>query len=260
MGYAEYLQLPALLSLQRPLGAPRVADELLFIIVHQTHELWFKQLLQDLRLLVAHLDADAWNEAGARIQRLVRIVRLLVEHLEVLSTMPSSEFQAFRAALGTASGMQSEQYREIERWACGESGRQALVPGVGRSNVRFAFLHALGRARAGGRGLAPESEAGPAGALLAGLWHSADLVAERLVAKRLIELDDEMCAWRARHVTLARQMIGDVGGTGGSPGVRYLKGTAARRFFPELQASASKQGPLHSSADARQSSASAAGA
>jgi tryptophan 2,3-dioxygenase len=245
IGYSDYLQLPALLSLQRPLGAPQVPDELLFIIVHQTHELWFKQLLQDLTLLVSHLDADAWDDAAIRLDRLVRILRLLVDHLDVLSSMPASEFQGFRTALGTASGMQSEQYREIERLAGGETEQAPPVAGAARSSVRFAFLHALGRAHAAGRGAASPNEAteaGPASQLLTRVWHSPDLVAERAVAERLTELDEQMAVWRGRHATLAQQMIGDTAGTGGSLGVRYLEEAVARRFFPELHAAASQRG------------------
>lgn len=243
IGYSDYLQLPALLSLQRPLGAPPVPDELLFIIVHQTHELWFKQLLQDLTLLVSHLDADAWEDAATRLDRLVRILHLLVEHLDVLSSMPASEFQGFRAALGTASGIQSEQYREIERLAGGEREQAPPIPGGARRSLRFAFLHALGRAHAAGRGAdgpneAGAKDAGPASQLLHRLWHSPDLVTERAVAERLMAFDEQMAVWRGRHATLAQQMIGDTTGTGGSSGVRYLEDAVARRFFPELHAAA----------------------
>jgi tryptophan 2,3-dioxygenase len=240
--YADYLQLPALLSLQRPAGSPPVPDELLFIIVHQAHELWFKQMLQDLGQLVVHLEEDAWEQAATRLDRLVRIVQLLVDHLDVLSTMPASEFQAFRAALGSASGMQSEQYRELERLVGRESNeresKEAVAPGVApgslRSSVRATFLHALRRAQPQSGVLAGAGETCLDGPLLAELWQSTDLSAERAVAERLLAFDQQMIAWRGGHVALARQMIGEANGTGGSAGVRYLEHAAARRFFPEL--------------------------
>ena len=105
--YAELLALPELLSLQRLHAEPKVHDELLFVIVHQAHELWFKQMLAELAEAIRYIDARHWAGACTTLDRLCSIVGLLTRHLDVLDTMSHEDFQRFRAVLGTASGMQS---------------------------------------------------------------------------------------------------------------------------------------------------------
>jgi len=117
--YAEFLELGQLLSLQRTLAEPPVHDEMLFVIVHQAHELWFKQMLHELRALIAHIDAGAWERAELTTDRLAWIVRVLICQVDVLRTMRVEEFHRFRAGFGSASGMQSEQFKAIEELAAG---------------------------------------------------------------------------------------------------------------------------------------------
>ncbi len=240
--YSEYLQLPALLALQRPLTRPAVHDEMLFIIVHQTHELWFKQILCELTLLIADVDADRMEAAGRTIERVSRIVRLLAEHMDVLETMPAHEFQRFRAALGTASGLESEQFQRLERLAAllpptlppRASNDVAREPPSG--SVREAFWRAVERREPSLGGISRVVDvAEPAlGAKLAGLLAQPALVAERGAAEALLNLDEHVVQWRRGHFELAKKMIGAGLGTGGSSGAPYLRATMDRCFFPEL--------------------------
>jgi tryptophan 2,3-dioxygenase len=237
LGYSEYLELPQLLGLQRPLGEPFVPDEMLFIIVHQAHELWFKQILLELRLIVAHLEGKEWSAAATKLDRINRIVRLLTGHLEILCTMPPSEFQKFRAVLGSASGMQSEQYREIERLVGEPTQRGGRAQASRqRPSVRSAFTTAVAPLVLGAGNAAPtKADSTSLRQIVAQLFRCPELALERAVAERLIEFDVQIALWRTCHVDLARLMIGDSGGTGGSCGVEYLQRAVARRFFPELE-------------------------
>jgi tryptophan 2,3-dioxygenase len=234
--YSQYLKLPALLALQRPLTRPAVHDELLFIIVHQTHELWFKQILCELSLLISDIDARSFDTAGRTIHRMSRIAHLLSEHMRVLETMPPREFERFRAALGTASGIESEQFHRLEQLAglSNQAGLPPLTPGNGPSDsVRDAFWRAVIAAKPGA--LVPMgADAAALGALL-GAWLSApELAAERRLAEALLAFDQNIVNWRREHFELAHMMIGSAAGTGGSSGSGYLRATMGRCFFPEL--------------------------
>lgn len=239
--YSELLVLPELLGLQRLHAAPPVHDELLFIIVHQAHELWFKQMLAELSLLVGHLGAERWLSACATLDRLCRIVRCLVQHLDILDTMSPEDFQSFRRVLGSASGMHSEQYRRIEVM----SGREPDARGAARTDaasVPVAFARAVQRALRG----ASAGVSGDPALLVADferLYASPDHADLRRVADLLLDYDAAMAAWRARHLDLARHMIGNTPGTGGSTGVPYLRAAAERRFFSALHAARARVSP-----------------
>lgn len=234
--YAEYLELPQLLSLQRPLAQPPVHDEMLFVIVHQAHELWFKQMLLELRVLIEQIDARAWSGAEHTTDRLSAIVGLLICHVDVLKTMPVEEFQRFRAVLGSASGMQSEQFKAIEELAAGGAAEEPVTrkrPQSARSvsaSVREAFANVTGAdIPANDRTFMSASDVHQSALFCDPAWSR-----ERRLAERLLHFDAEMVRWRMRHAELARAMIGNAAGTGGSAGARYLQGTLDKRFFPEL--------------------------
>jgi tryptophan 2,3-dioxygenase len=234
--YSDYLKLPALLALQRPLMRPAVHDELLFIIVHQTHELWFKQMVCELSLLISDIDARSFDAACRTIDRMTRIAHLLSGHMRVLETMPPREFERFRAALGTASGIESEQFHRLEQLA-GLSSQAALpllMPGNGPSNsVRDAFWRAVITAKAGA--LPPmRADAEVLGATLSAWLAAPELAAQRRLAEALLAFDQNMVNWRREHFELALKMIGAAAGTGGSSGAGYLRATMSRCFFPEL--------------------------
>lgn len=234
--YSDYLRLPELLSLQCPLSRPVVHDELLFIIVHQTHELWFKQILCELSLLVSDIDARSFDTACRTIDRMTRIARLLSEHMQVLETMPTDEFQRFRTSLGTASGIESEQFHRLEQLA-GLSKEATLGPltqdPAHSQNVREALWRAVIAARPGAR--APTgADAATLGAALGRWLATPELAAERRLAEALLAFDQNMVSWRRGHFELAHRMIGLATGTGGSSGAAYLRATMGRCFYPEL--------------------------
>lgn len=235
--YADYLQLPQLLSLQRPLAEPLVHDEMLFVIVHQTHELWFKQMVLELRALIEQIDAGAWQPAERTAARLTMITGLLIRHVDVLETMPADEFQRFRGVLGSASGMQSEQFKLIEELSGHLTMEQTPAPprpaaSTSSTSVREAFSKAVSAVLPANDGsFMRATEGGPSALFRNPAWSS-----ERRIAERLLHFDAEMARWRARHMELACTMIGGAIGTGGSAGARYLAGTLDKRFFPELWA------------------------
>jgi tryptophan 2,3-dioxygenase len=206
--YAAYLLIDDLLELQRPI-TEGAHDELLFIIVHQAYELWFKLMLHELAKVDADLRADRPGGALASLKRVVAVDRLLLAKLDVLETMGPEGFLEFRSPLAPASGFQSRQFREIERATAG------LWP---------AFCAGFGLA---------ENDLDA----LAGLYldHAEPVRALRhQVCELLVDHDETIQRWRFHHTLMAAREIGSRPGTGGSRGVEYLRGTVDRRFFPQL--------------------------
>ena len=218
--YASYLLIDDLLNLQRPI-TPGAHDEMLFIIVHQAYELWFKLILHETSLAVAELQAGRPQTAARPLRRVVAIERVLEEQLGVLETMGPEGFLEFRDPLAPASGFQSRQFREIE--ADGD-------------RLWAAFL-ACGRAL--GMRLPDDDDAARLEEL-AGLYREnrddAGRAALRDVAELLVDHDEGIARWRFHHVLMAAREIGSRPGTGGSRGVEYLQTTIAKRFFGDLWA------------------------
>lgn len=233
--YAQYLKLPALLALQTPRATPAVHDEMLFIIVHQTHELWFKQTLCELSVLVDDIDGGHMGAACRTLERVRQIAGLLVDHMRVLETMPVQEFQRFRSVLGTSSGLESEQFHRLEQLAGlpPAAAHPVAVPARagGSASVREAFWRALA-AHEPRPAIEPRGQADPQ-ALVALLAQPA-LAGERGLAEAMLAFDEQVVLWRRRHFELARKMIGAATGTGGSSGAGYLRDRMDRRFYPEL--------------------------
>jgi tryptophan 2,3-dioxygenase/ribonuclease HI len=225
--YATYLLIDDLLALQRPLTSG-AHDELLFIIVHQSYELWFKLILHELTRARDELLARRPQAAVPRLARTVAVERLLLGHLDVLETMGPEGFLEFRDPLAPASGFQSVQFRRIE-WI---SGLRDMFPSDAEPPPGPDLYEAF-RACAG----LPEEREERLRAL-ADLYrdHEDDPVRAWLhrVAERLVDHDEGIALWRHHHVLMAAREIGTRPGTGGSPGVPYLKTTLDRRFFPEL--------------------------
>jgi tryptophan 2,3-dioxygenase len=225
--YERYLLIDDLLGLQRPL-TPDAHDELLFIVVHQSYELWFKLILHELTRARDELLAGRAHAASPRLRRTVAIERLLLEHLDVLETMSPEGFLEFRDPLAPASGFQSVQFRSIE-WLSGlrETFPRGATPPAGPS------LYEAFRACA----QLPEDRDARLRAL-AELYldHLGDPARAALhdVAELLVDHDEGIALWRRHHVLMAAREIGSRPGTGGSPGVPYLETTLGRRFFDEL--------------------------
>jgi len=255
--YSSYLEIPELLKLQHPQSSPPHHDEMLFIIVHQTYELWFKELLHDLDAVVANLQRakatsqshDAVYEAARLLRRCTEITRVLVEQFTILETMLPTHFLAFRGKLEPASGFQSEQFRELE-FLCGLKDEKMLryhrpTPEAYAQLERrlrepslhdafFEALRAMGRLQVKEGASERETFEARARAVLS-LYRDEHRSRDWIdVCERLTEFDELIVSWRLRHIQLVERVIGTRMGTGGSAGASYLKLTLDKKFFPEL--------------------------
>ncbi len=256
--YGEYLRVSDLIALQQPVSDPPHHDELLFIIIHQTYELWFKQLLHELDATVLNFQTatddpnsrDAIYEAARLLRRCTEIMRVLVEQFTILETMLPTHFLAFRGKLRPASGFQSEQFREIE-FLCGLKDEQMLqhhkpTPEMyaklerrlREPSLRDVFFSAIS-----GLGVMSDLPAEADEKTLFQTRAQAVLFLYKQerkyrdwidVCERLTEFDGLMVSWRMRHLQMVERTIGVRIGTGGSPGASYLKHTLEKKFFPEL--------------------------
>jgi len=250
LDYGGYLRLPHLLDLQHAQSDPAHHDELLFIVIHQVYELWFKQILHELDTVVDLLDADDTLEAHRLFRRCIEIEKLLIQQLTVLETMTPNDFLMFRDHLRPASGFQSAQFRAIEfrsglkdaahlpNFHEDGSERTELQRRLGEPTVLEAFWSMLQR-----RGFEVDAAQQPPsppehGRRIAALVSIYENPREHrdlyLLAEAMLDYDELFVAWRQRHVQMAERMIGAKPGTGGSDGVGYLRSTTSRRFFPEL--------------------------
>ena len=254
--YSGYLKLEELLSLQEersaagPSGEPE-HDELLFIIIHQVYELWFKQLLHELDHVTRLLREQELTRALHTMKRVLTILKVLVAQLDILETMTPLDFLAFRQRLEEASGLESYQFRELEfilglrreavfdRYPEGSEARRRLERRYREPALWDAFLAFLADegyavpAEQLSRDVTVPVEPSPAVQKLL-----IDLYAEnpRLVplCERLVDLDEGMQEWRYRHVKMVERTIGTKPGTGGTTGVEYLRSTVGRPVFPDL--------------------------
>lgn len=233
ISYPTYLELESLLSLQRPQSAPQHPDELLFIVVHQASELWFKVLLHEFDTLIARLEAFDAQGALTSMQRINTLVDLVAHELSALDTLPPQRFAQFRGYLGTSSGSQSAQFRAIEATsglrdphfmaALREHGELAapIAKAIARPTLQALFLALL------------EKQAVKLEQIYTEPQHGLLL----MLAESFLEYEQGFARWRFLHVQLVERIIGpDTGGTGGTLGARYLQKTISQRFFPELWA------------------------
>lgn len=231
MDYPTYLALDQLLSLQRPQSKPEQPDELLFIVVHQASELWFKVILREMESLFASLAERDVTGAIFVTKRLNALVRIVAGQLSALDTLPPQRFARLRGFLGTSSGSQSAQFRAIEAasglrdqaflHAIAEHGEPpaAVRDWLGRPTLQSLFeqvLHAAGET--------PES-----------IYAEAKASPLFLLAEELLEYEQGFARWRFLHVQLVERIIGPgTSGTGGTLGAKYLSRTVTQRFFPVL--------------------------
>ena len=252
MSYSDYLQLDAILGAQKPLSPAH--DELLFIVQHQTSELWMKLMLHELRAAIANVAKDELGDAFKKLARVSRIMEQLVHAWDVLATMTPPEYSAIRPYLANSSGFQSAQYRCIE-FALGNKNAAMLKPHAHRADllaqVQTAFeapslydeaLRLLAR-----RGLpVPASHTQrdwTQGYLESDAVEQAWLVIYRnpkqyfdlyQLGEELTDLEDAFRLWRFRHVTTVERVIGFKRGTGGTGGVSYLRKMLDVVLFPEI--------------------------
>ena len=243
MTYADYLKLDTLLSAQKPLSA--LHDEMLFIVIHQTKELWMKEMLHELVLAISLIGEDRFAEAYKAMARISRIQAVMTLSWDVLSTLTPVDYLKFRDVLGTSSGFQSAQFREIEfrlglknpalieHHDEGTTARTRLQDALDRPSLRDAATSALARA---GFDIGDGSVEA-----LSAAWLEVYRNAERWfelyeLAEKLVDIDDALAMWRHKHVLTVERIIGNKRGTGGSAGAPYLRSTLDKRIFPELWA------------------------
>ena len=254
LSYGAYLHLDQLLSAQHPVSRPVHHDELLFIVQHQTSELWLKLVLHELRAVRDRLRADELRPALKGLARVKHIQRQLTEQWSVLATLTPSEYAEFRRFLGTSSGFQSYQYRAVEfilgnknpamikLFEHDDSARELLETLLAEPTVYDEFLRHLHRhghaipERLLHRDVAAPYEFTPE---LVPVFrriyeHSRQFWEAYETCEELVDLEENFQLWRFRHLKTVERTIGTVRGTGGSSGVNFLRAALDLTFFPEL--------------------------
>lgn len=252
--YGTYLKVGPLLGLQEPLTEPEAHDETLFIIIHQVYELWFKQILHEVRFAQTLLKDEQLMPFVRVLKRIGAIQQVLTHQVDVLETMTPVDFNRFRDKLNPASGFQSYQFRELEyRLGAKEPAYMKfhkhdpialahLEAAVREPSVYDHFLRLLPKRgfklsdRVTNRDVTQryESQAEVLDAVLK-IYRESDKYYDLYsILESLIDLDEGVLLWRQRHVVMVERMIGNRRGTGGSSGVKYLTETLTKRFFPEI--------------------------
>jgi tryptophan 2,3-dioxygenase len=249
--YSGYLKLDGLLAQQQPLSEEH--DELLFIVIHQVYELWFKQCLHELRYLRTAFESGDTPRALATLKRILTILKTLVAQVDILETMTPLSFNTFRSRLQASSGFQSFQFRAVEfllgykrasaldNYAPGSRERGELQALLAEPSIYDAFLRylqangvavpaaALSRDLSQALGADPEVQQ-----VLLTVYRTLPFQAQ--VCERLVDLDEGLQEWRYRHVKMVERTIGAKPGSGGSSGAAYLRDTLFKPLFPDLWA------------------------
>jgi tryptophan 2,3-dioxygenase len=251
--YGSYLKLDELLSLQVPQSAGPEGpehDEMLFIVIHQVYELWFKLVLHELALVQRALEAGDTPDALETFKRILTILKTLVGQIDILETMTPVSFFSFRDRLDTASGFQSVQFREVEMVLGARNramvehyppAKERLLARLDEPSLYDSFLRylvtrgypvpaeALERDRA-----EPPRENPEVQRILVDIYHQDHTTRE--ICERMVDLDEGVQEWRYRHVKMVERTIGTRRGTGGSAGAEYLRTTLFKSLFPDLWA------------------------
>ena len=229
--YTSYLSLDELLQLQRPRSKPEHPDELLFIIVHQSSELWFKLILHELDALIGLMEAKDTLGALTSVRRVNALVHIVTGQLSALETLPPQRFAQFRGYLGTSSGSQSVQFRAIEAKS-GMRDEQFVrvleqhgdVPAQVKDALEKPTLQQLYDDLLAAHNVTLEQ--------VYSETHQRPL---QMLAEGLLEYEQGFALWRFLHVQLVERIIGPLTtGTGGTLGSKYLQKTISQRFFPKL--------------------------
>ena len=249
--YGTYLKVDELLALQQPRSAGPEHDEMLFIVIHQVYELWFKELLHELDRVTGLLTGDDTYRAQHTLKRILTILKVLVAQLDILETMTPLEFLTFRERLEAASGFQSDQFRQIEfllgrkrdaaiaRFPEGSRARAALQKRYAEPTLWDAFLHYLAREgyavpteQLARNVVQPVQPSEDVQRVLIEVYRHDTKNAE--LCERLVDLDEGIQEWRYRHVKMVERTIGAKPGTGESAGAGYLRTTLGQNIFPDL--------------------------
>jgi tryptophan 2,3-dioxygenase len=258
LDYNDYLKVTELLQLQKPQSDPAHHDEMLFIVIHQAYELWFKLVLHEMDNAIEYMKQAQVLRAQHFVKRIVEIMKLGVQQIHLLETMSPVEFLEFRDRLMPASGFQSVQFREIE-FRAGLKEKRYLEFFASRPEIRarlearlrepdlrsayYEMVRRLGfnmpveaseRERAEERDGKGETLQLILGAIKPIYQRPADHLPLYLLSESLIEFDEYLALWREHHVRVVERVIGFKRGTGGSSGVEYLRSTTSKKCFPAL--------------------------
>lgn len=249
--YTSYLALDEILGAQRPRSDEH--DEMLFIVIHQVYELWFKQLLHELGQLQRSLEKGDTAHSTRTLRRALTILKVVVAQIDVLETMTPRQFTSFRERLDASSGFQSYQFRELEA-VLGRRDKRMLAPYAKDSEAHARVAAAMARPAVFDSFLRYLAGAGydlPSAGLehdVSTQWTESEDVQRVLVqvyaddsgpstvADLLVDLDEGLQEWRYRHVKMVERTIGGKAGTGGSAGAAYLRTTLFHAVFPDLWA------------------------
>ena len=247
--YWEYLKLDELLELQQRLGEEH--DEMLFIVIHQSYELWFKEMLHEIDYLQTLMGQSDLPRVSHTFKRVLTVLKMMVAKIDILETMTPLEFLAFRERLESGSGFQSAQFRELEfvlggkrrspidRYPKGSRARARLEERYAAPTLWDSFVHFLARSgynvpadvleRDVTQPVTPTPQMQRA---LIDVYRSNPSLAN--LCERMVDLDEGVQEWRYRHVKMVERTIGTKPGTGGSAGADYLKTTLMHPLFPDL--------------------------
>jgi tryptophan 2,3-dioxygenase len=241
LSYNKYLKVPELIGLQETLADPPSHDELLFIVIHQTYELWFKQILHELDATIEWINEGRLFRANHSLRSVVSIEKILVTQIHLLESMAPIGFLEFRDKLNPASGFQSMQFRELE-FVSGAKDEKILNTfkddefALARLTKRYnsptladVFWTFTGR-----NGFSVHAHEDRVRATVEILTHPEKYAELYNMQDLLIEHDELIISWRYNHILMVERMLGMKRGTGGSEGVGYLMTTLTKKFFPEL--------------------------
>ena len=241
LSYNQYLKVRELTGLQHTLSDPVSHDELLFIIIHQTYELWFKQILHELDATIRWMNEGRKFRANHSLKAVNAIEKVLVSQIHILESMAQIGFLEFREKLNPASGFQSMQFRELEFlsgakdekilqfFEFDEFAHERLTARFNAPTVAETFWALLGR-----EGFAVDDTEAKSKSIVEILTHPEKFAELFIMQDLLIEHDENIALWRYHHVLMVERMLGMKRGTGGSEGVGYLRTTLAKKFFPEI--------------------------
>lgn len=241
LSYNKYLKVEQLTTLQETLSEPTSHDELIFIVIHQTYELWFKQILHEIDATINWLNEGRVFRANHSLRVVLSIEKILVNQIHILETMAPIGFLEFRDKLNPASGFQSMQFRELE-FSSGakdenilkffefdEFAHSRLEKRFNSPTLADTFWQLLER-----KGFDVSDEEKRVEAIVEILTHPEKYAELYLLQDLLIEHDENIGLWRYHHVLMVERMLGAKRGTGGSEGAGYLRTTLAKKFFPEI--------------------------
>ncbi len=241
LSYNKYLKVPELINLQQTLSDPTSHDEMLFIIIHQTYELWFKQILHELDASIGWIKENRMFRANHSLRAVVAIEKVIVSQIHILETMAQIGFLEFRDKLNPASGFQSMQFRELEfvsgakdeknlkTFETDEFAYQKLTERFKEPSLADEFWNLLQR-----NDLKTATHEEKVNSIVE-ILHKPEKYPEIFnMQDLLIEHDENIALWRYHHVLMVERMLGMKRGTGGSEGAGYLRTTLDKKFFPEL--------------------------